>query len=235
MPSRRWVIAPKHAACSGKVQVIPLKVELWSESLSTTGEKARLDDVGITGRFGEAEDKRMNKSMALGVVIGVTVATAGGVIGGLALMSERAPTFAEVIKVTEATETIKTPREVCEDVAVTRQAPVKDEHKVLGTVAGAVIGGVLGNQVGGGSGKKLATVAGAAAGGYAGNRVQENLQAGNTYTTTERRCRTVTDSTQKLLGYDVTYRLGDEEAVIRLAERPGDRIPVENGELVLPQ
>lgn len=177
----------------------------------------------------------MNKSMVAGIVIGAAVATAGGVIGGLTLMSEKAPTYAEVIEVTEATETIKTPREVCEDVAVTRQAPVKDEHKILGTVAGAVIGGVLGNQVGGGSGRKVATVAGAAAGGYAGNRVQENLQAGNTYTTTERRCRTVTDSSQKLLGYDVTYRLGDVETVVRMAQRPGDRIPVENGELVLPQ
>jgi uncharacterized protein YcfJ len=98
-----------------------------------------------------------------------------------------------------------------------------------------VIGGVLGNQVGGGSGQKLATVAGAAAGGYAGNRVQENMQAGSTYVTTERRCRTVTDSIQKLLGYDVTYRLGNEEAVVRMAQRPGDRIPVENGALVLPQ
>jgi uncharacterized protein YcfJ len=173
--------------------------------------------------------------MVAGIVIGVTVAAAGGVIGGLTLMSEKAPTFAEVISVTEATETIRTPREVCEDVPVTRQAPVKDEHKVLGTVAGAVIGGVLGNQVGGGSGQKLATVAGAAAGGYAGNRVQGNLQAANTYTTTERRCQTVTDSTQKLLGYDVTYRLGEVEGVVRMAQRPGDRIPVENGELVLPQ
>jgi len=177
----------------------------------------------------------MNRSMVAGVVIGATVATAGGVIGGLALMSEKAPAYAEVIEVTEATETITTPREVCEDVAVTRQAPVKDEHKILGTVAGAVIGGVLGNQVGGGSGQKLATVAGAAAGGYAGNRVQGNLQTGNTYTTTERRCRTVTDSSQKFLGYDVTYRLGDAEAVVRMTQRPGDRIPVENGELVLPQ
>jgi uncharacterized protein YcfJ len=180
------------------------------------------------------EEKAMNKSMIVGVVLGAGVATAGGVIGGLTLMGDKGPTYAEVIRVVEATETVETPREVCEDVAVTRRAPVKDEHKVLGTVAGAVIGGVLGNQVGGGSGKKIATVAGAAAGGYAGNRVQGNLQAGDTYTTTERRCRTVTESSERSLGYDVTYRLGDEESVVRMAERPGDRIPVENGELVLP-
>ena len=177
----------------------------------------------------------MNKSLVTGLVIGATVATAGGVIGGLTLMGDKSPSYAEVINVVEATETVQTPREVCEDVVVTRQAPVQDDKKILGTVTGALIGGVLGNQVGGGSGKKIATVAGAAAGGYAGNRVQGNLQAADTYTTTERRCRTVTDSTEKRLGYDVTYRLGDQESVVRMAQRPGDRIPVENGKLVLPE
>ena len=177
----------------------------------------------------------MNKSLVVGLVVGAAIATTGGVIGGLTLMSGNTPSYAEVVRVVEATETVNTPREVCEDVPVTRQAPVQDEHKVLGTVAGAVIGGVLGNQVGGGSGKKLATVAGAAAGGYAGNRVQENMQQSNTQTTMERRCRTVTESSQKVIGYDVTYRVGDEEDIVRMAQRPGERIPIEDGELVLPK
>jgi len=178
---------------------------------------------------------RMDKSMLTGLVVGAVVATAGGVIAGLNMLGEKQPEYAEVLNVVEATETVQTPREVCEDVAVTRQAPVKDEHKILGTVTGAVIGGVLGNQVGGGTGKKLATVAGAAAGGYAGNKVQGNMQAKDTYTTTERRCHTVTDSSQKVIGYDVTYRLGDKEATVRMDQRPGNRIPVENGQLVLGQ
>ena len=69
-------------------------------------------------------------------------------------------------------ETIRTPREVCKDVAVTRQKPVQDEHRIAGTAVGAVVGGLLGNQIGGGTGKKIATVAGAVGGGYAGNQVQ---------------------------------------------------------------
>ena len=140
-----------------------------------------------------------------------------------------------MVNVDEATETIQTPREVCEDVPVTRQAPVKDEHKILGTVTGAVLGGVLGNQVGGGTGKKIATVAGAAAGGYAGNKVQGNMQAKDTTTTIERQCHTVTDSSEKIIGYDVTYRIGDQESTVRMDKKPGDRIPVENGQLVLGQ
>ena len=177
----------------------------------------------------------MDKSMLTGLIVGAAVATGGGVIAGLGVLGDDEPAYAEVLNVVEATETVQTPREVCEDVAVTRQAPVKDQHKIMGTVTGAVLGGVLGNQVGGGTGKKLATVAGAAAGGYAGNKVQENLQAGDTYTTTERRCHTVTDSSQKVIGYDVTYRLGDSESTVRMDQRPGNRIPVENGELVLSQ
>ena len=177
----------------------------------------------------------MDKSMLTGLIIGAAVATGGGVIAGLSVLDDKEPSYAEVLNVVEATETVQTPREVCEDVAGIRRAPVKDEHKLLGTLTGAVIGGVLGNQVGGGTGKKLATVAGAAAGGYAGNKVQGNMQAKDTYTTTERRCHTVTDSSEKVIGYDVTYRLGDEEITERMDRRPGNRIPVENGQLVLGQ
>jgi len=175
----------------------------------------------------------MNKSMLTGLVVGAVVATAGGVIAGLNMIGDDEPQYAEVVNVVEATQTIQTPREVCADVAVTRQAPVKDEHKILGTVTGAVLGGVLGNQVGGGTGKKIATVAGAAAGGYAGNKVQGNMQASDTYTTTERQCHTVTDTSKKIIGYDVTYRIGDQEETVRMDQRPGDRIPLENGQLVL--
>lgn len=177
----------------------------------------------------------MDKSMLTGLVVGAAVATGGGVIAGLDMFEDAQPAYAEVLNIVEATETVQTPRQVCEDVAVTRQAPVKDENKLLGTVTGAVLGGVLGNQVGGGTGKKLATVAGAAAGGYAGNKVQGNMQAKDTYTTTERRCHTVTDISQKVIGYDVTYRLGDKESTGRMDQRPGNRIPVENGQLVLGQ
>jgi uncharacterized protein YcfJ len=178
----------------------------------------------------------MNKSMLTGLIIGAVVATAGGVIAGYSALTNKQadePAFAEVLNVEAIKRTVQTPREVCEDVPVTRQQPVKDENKIVGTVAGAIIGGVLGNQVGGGSGKKLATVAGAAAGGYAGNKVQENMQANDTYTTTERQCQTVTDTHEVVEGYDVSYRLGDTEGRVRMDQDPGDRIPVVDGQLVL--
>jgi len=173
----------------------------------------------------------MNRSMVAGIAIGAVVASAGGAIAGYSILSEDAPTHAEVVNVQELRETVSTPREVCQPVQVTRQKPVQDQHQVLGTVAGAVIGGVLGNQVGGGSGKKAATVAGAAAGGYAGNKTQERIQANNTYQTTETRCETVMDQQQVLKGYQVDYRIGDKEGSVLMDHDPGSRIPLTDGQL----
>nr|BFE91327.1 glycine zipper 2TM domain-containing protein [Pseudomonas brassicacearum subsp. brassicacearum] len=131
---------------------------------------------------------------------------------------------------------IKTPREVCKDVTVTRQKPVQDQHQIAGTVLGAVAGGLLGNQIGGGTGKKIATVAGAAGGGYAGNKIQEGMQERDTYTTTQTRCNTVNDISDKVVGYDVRYMLDGKEGKVRMDRDPGNQIPVnKEGQLILGQ
>ncbi|HMN43724.1 MAG TPA: glycine zipper 2TM domain-containing protein [Povalibacter sp.] len=176
----------------------------------------------------------MNKSLVTGLVIGAAVVTAGAAIGGLDVF-DRKPKYADVLDVEPVSETIRTPRQVCNDEVVTHQKPVKDEKRITGSVVGAVVGGVLGSQVGSGSGRDAATVAGAAAGGYAGNKIQKHVQNTNTYQTTETKCQTVYDSSEKVIGYDVKYRLGDETGTIRMDEKPGDRIPVVDGELVVHQ
>ncbi|MBR0565910.1 glycine zipper 2TM domain-containing protein [Azoarcus sp. L1K30] len=170
--------------------------------------------------------------MMLGIALGALGVTAGGAIATYKLV-DFGPKYADVLAVTPLKETVKTPREVCQDVVVTHRKPVQDQHRIAGTVIGALAGGLLGNQIGGGSGKKIATVAGAAAGGYAGNKVQENMQRGDTYTTTETKCNTVTDTHEKVVGYDVKYRLGEQVAQVRMDHEPGPRIPVKDGQLVL--
>lgn len=174
----------------------------------------------------------MDKSMMLGIALGALGVTAGGAVATYKLV-DFGPKYADVLAVQPLKETVKTPREVCQDVVVTHRKPVQDQHRIAGTVIGALAGGLLGNQIGGGSGKKIATVAGAAAGGYAGNKVQENMQRGDTYTTTETKCSTVTDSHEKVVGYDVKYRLGEQVAQVRMDHEPGPRIPVKDGQLVL--
>lgn len=176
----------------------------------------------------------MNASWIKGLVIGSVVATAGGAIAGYNMIGggpAAMPAFADVLQVVPATEKVAVAKEVCEEVEVTHKKPPRDKNRILGTATGAVIGGVLGNQVGDGNGKKLATVVGAAAGGYAGNKIQQRAQADDTYTTMETQCNTVTDHVDKVIGYDVTYRIGDQEGQIRMDSDPGERIPLVNGEL----
>ena len=173
----------------------------------------------------------MNKSILIGALLGATGVAATGTMA----MLGNEPAYAEVLQVKPITETISTPRQQCHEEVVPHRKPTKDPNQVTGSVIGAVVGGLLGNQVGGGNGKKLATLAGAAAGGYAGNKAQENMQANNTYTTIETRCETVTDTEEKLVGYDVEYQVDGRIDSIRMTERPGKRIPIENGQLVLNQ
>ncbi len=103
---------------------------------------------------------------------------------------------------------------------VGRQAAVTDGNQLTGTAIGAVIGGVIGNQVGGGHGKKLATVAGAVAGGYAGKKVQQQQQASSTVSSVEQRCQTLQDPQQRVTGYRVSYRIGEETGTVVMAEQP---------------
>lgn len=175
----------------------------------------------------------MNGSMLKGVLIGGVAAVAVGAGGMTGYQALVAPKYAEVIAVKEIMETVKTPREECQDVQVQEKAPVKDEHRIAGKVIGAAAGVALGSMVGGGSGRTVAMVAGGAAGGYAGNKVQKNMQDKDVVTKTERQCKTVYDTAQKHAGYDVSYRLDGKEDHLRLAYDPGKRIPVQDGKLVL--
>lgn len=170
----------------------------------------------------------MIKGMAVGGM--AMVVLGAGAVGGYKAMTK--PRFADVVAVKDVVETVTTPRQRCEDVQVQHQAPVKDQHRIAGTVVGGLAGGLLGSTIGGGSGKTIATVAGAAAGGYAGNQVQKNMQEKDLVTKLERRCKTVNDKSQRVVGYDVTYRLDGREGVARMSFKPGAQLPVKEGKVV---
>jgi len=177
----------------------------------------------------------VNKSLLVGAVLGAVAVTAGGAVATYSLVKS-GPEYAEVLAVDPINQEIKTPRKECHDVAVTHRRAVQDQHQVAGTVLGAVGGGLLGHMVGGGKGKTLATVAGAVGGGYAGNKVQEHMQNGDTYTTTESRCNTVNDISSKVVGYNVKYQLNGQVGQVKMDRDPGSKIPVnKDGQLVLTQ
>jgi uncharacterized protein YcfJ len=173
----------------------------------------------------------MNKSILVGTVFGAGLATAFGGFAGYRMLS--GPEYAQVESVTAVTETVKTPRQECNDRVVTRQKPVKDTHKIAGSVIGAVAGGLIGDAIGGGGKNTAAKIAGAAAGGYAGNKTQEKMQQSDTYQTTEQVCKTVVDESERTVGYDVKYRIGDTPGEVRMDHDPGDTIPLQDGKVVI--
>jgi uncharacterized protein YcfJ len=174
----------------------------------------------------------MNKSLWMGATAGVALAVGAGAVAGLKIMN-RAPQYADVVQVTPLTRTIRTPKQSCHDESVVHQRASRDSHQIFGTVTGAVVGGLLGHYVGGGTGRDIATAAGAAAGGYAGNRIENKIQRGNTYTTSEQKCATVYVRSVRQEGYEVRYRVGDKEGTVRMDHDPGQRIPLDHGQLVL--
>jgi uncharacterized protein YcfJ len=121
----------------------------------------------------------MNKSMLMGLVAGIGVATAGGVAGYQYLGNRDA----------DATQTAAAPAQECWDEQVESTAAPKDEHRIAGTAIGAAVGGAVGHDVGD---RDITTAAGAAAGALIGRKVQEEIQENNadkrTTTTTVRRC-----------------------------------------------
>ena len=175
----------------------------------------------------------MDKSMIKGLVVGgvAMVVLGAGAVTGYKTLAQ--PKQAEVLAVKEARQTVSTPQEKCEQVVVQRQAPVQDEKRIAGTVLGGVAGGLLGSQIGGGSGQKVATVVGAAGGAYAGNQVQKGMQQRDTNSVTETRCKTVNVRSEKMVGYDVTYRYEGKQDTVRMSYNPGKQIPVVKGKLVL--
>ena len=173
----------------------------------------------------------MDKSMIKGVVIGgaVVTAPAGGMTGYKAMSK---PVFAEVLAAKEVKETIKTPREECEDVPVTKKGPGQDEHRIAGTAIGVVAGG-------------LPAAPSVPARARPWRRWRARPRAAMPAIVCRRTCRTrmskrlpsvvarrFYDTSVKHHGYDVTYRLNGKEDVVRMNHNPGTQIPVKDGKLV---
>jgi uncharacterized protein YcfJ len=173
----------------------------------------------------------LNKSLAVGLMVGAITATAAGAVAGYRIMAT--PAGAQVVSATAVTKKIKTPRQECHDEQVTHQKAAKDEHRLVGTGAGAVVGGLLGSRIGGGNTRIFTGLAGAAAGGYAGNKIEEKMQKGNTYTTTEQRCVTAHDTREEPAGYDVVYELNGSRHKIHMDHDPGQMLPVRDGQVIV--
>ena len=53
------------------------------------------------------------------------------------------------------------------------------------------------------------------------------MQNNDVSTSVQQRCKTVYDKSQKMLGYDVTYKIGNQQGKIRMDHDPGTQIPLD--------
>ena len=114
----------------------------------------------------------MKKSMLIGTVFGIAIATTVAGVAGYSMLDKTDNSVVDA-------------QQNCYDVEVESAVEPREEKKIAGTVLGALVGGAVGNDVGD---RDLTTAAGAAVGAIAGNKAQEAFQDKRTTTTTERRC-----------------------------------------------
>jgi uncharacterized protein YcfJ len=173
----------------------------------------------------------INKQLLIGGIVGAIAVTAVSATAGYRMLNS--DDYAEVLKVSPVIRTVSVPREECRDQLVSVKRPTQDPNQIAGTVTGAVIGGVVGSQIGDGDGKKVATVAGVVAGGISGKKVQEGMQDRNVDQVNQRVCETMQDSRQEQVGYNVTYLFNGHEQTVQMADDPGKRLRMEDGEPVI--
>ena len=106
----------------------------------------------------------MNKSMLVGTILGIAVATTGGVVAGYKLLQSDEPQEQSLAVIEHGTVS-----ELCDPTAT----EPRDKHRIAGTAIGAVVGGAVGNDIGD---SDVTTAAGAAAGAFAGHEIQKRLQ-----------------------------------------------------------
>ncbi len=151
--------------------------------------------------------------------------------------------WARVISVHPVYRSVRRPvsRDVCyrQPGYTTERVRYHNPDSMASTLLGAVIGGALGHTVGHGNGRTAATIAGAVMGGAIGNNTSRNdgyYSREQRYVPSREQCRTQTrwQRSERLLGYDVTYRYQGVDYRTRTPQQPGQRIRVRIQQIVSP-
>lgn len=145
-----------------------------------------------------------------------TLATCLALMGLYAATSQADDSFparARVTSVTPAFAAVSTPRQQCWN-ETTAASP--GGGNTTGAVIGAITGGLLGSTLGKGNGKVAAGAVGAATGAVVGDRWNNGSAPQEV-----QRCRTVEETRQQQVGYDVTYVYQGRQFATRLPYDPG--------------
>jgi len=190
-----------------------------------------------------SESAKVARSMRQPVLVAV-VGTAGVLCAGIAAtyLAWKHPAYAEVVSVEPVKQVVTTPEKICGAEPVARPTRVEDQTEYLTGnpgLGGRVISGMGRLPVRSGSGGTVASgtpdrraaqtvnkAPGTAHNGKAG-------KAGKAAAATHKQCRTVQQMSERVVAYDVRYRLHGRTSKVRMDYDPGTRIPVKDGKLVL--
>lgn len=130
--------------------------------------------------------------------------------------------YGRVVSTTPIIRDVPQSRQVCHDETVSM--PAQRSGSGVGALIGGVAGGLLGHTVGRGSGNTVATAAGAFTGAIVGDRLGSDDNPGSTQQ--QRRCQTVQEHQDQVVGYRVVYEYAGRQYKTRVAQDPGQWIPV---------
>lgn len=160
--------------------------------------------------------QRMIRSALLGMFAVAAMPVAAQSYGPAEATSYSAQ--ARVVSAVPVREVVSSPRQEC----YTDYQEGRGGNRAAGAVIGGIAGGLIGHQFGSGSGNTAATIAGALGGAAVGNEVARRQDDPRAI----ERCRTVSDASERVVGYDVVYRFQGREFATRLPYDPGPELPV---------
>lgn len=140
---------------------------------------------------------------------------AGMALSAASVTCATAADYGTVVSSTPAYEQVAVPQQQCTE----QQQWVRPAQSGAGGLLGALIGGVAGNAFGRGGGRALATGAGVIGGALLGDRVEAHATPPESVPV--QHCQIVSQSTTRLLGYDVVYTYNGQTYRTRLASDPG--------------
>lgn len=145
----------------------------------------------------------MGKHLLLPALVGAVALLSAGALAGYHALMN--PAFAEVISVIPVRQTVSRPDKACRDDLARRR-----KAAAAGDATGTVVDGMPGGVVSQG-------------------KAFEN----DVHVTNGLRCQAANRVTEKVIGYDVRYRLHGKTSKVRMDHDPGRQLPVKDGKVVL--
>jgi uncharacterized protein YcfJ len=188
----------------------------------------------------------MKKNMVLAALVGITGLVSAGALAGY--FAWRNPAFAEVVSVEPVTQFVAAVDRVCVDEQVSRRESAANESLASAVAIDGMAGGMITRQPA--RLEKVATLGTVAAGNPGGRADQESKAPAKPNRSAKAAnkahgkqavaasgvpCRKANRIAEKIVAYDVRYRMHGKTTKIRMDHDPGTRLPVRDGKVVIVQ